>query len=310
MKVTVDPELEPLLAHAPPFFWGEAELPAQRRAVVEAFQRMGGPTRPPRLVRLPRPNGVGDVELRIYAARGEGPTPAVYTIHGGGFVMGSAAMMDAENWQLAEDNAVTVVAVDYRLAPEFSFPGPLEDCYAGLVWLFENASSLTIDRNRIVVMGESAGGGLAAAATLLARDRNEVRPAAQLLVYPMLDHRTRGSLSPDECGPMAWVTSLARFGWSAMQGDYALDDDCVSYFSPALATDLSGLPPTFIAVGALDLFADESVDYAMRLLRAGVAVECHVYPGAVHGFDKFRHVSLATQFQYDQKQALTRWFRQ
>jgi acetyl esterase len=311
MTVIVDPELEPLLALAPPFFDGEATLLAKRRAVVDAFQQMGGPARPPTIVRLPRQSGTGDIELRLYAAPGNGGLrPAIYTMHGGGFVMGSAAMMDSENWQLAEDNDATVVAVDYRLAPETSFPGPLEDCYAGLIWLFENAPSLAVDPNRIVIMGESAGGGLAASTTLLARDRKGVRPAAQLLVYPMLDHRTgTGSpLHPSEMGPMAWVAALTRFGWSAMQGAYALDDERAGHFSPALASDVSGLPPTFIAVGALDLFVEEDVAYALRLLGSDVSVECHIYPGAVHGFDKFRQISIARQFEFDRKLALARWF--
>jgi acetyl esterase len=307
MSPILDPELAPLLANAAPLFDGEARLPAQRRAVVEAFQRMAGPAPAPRIIRLARRAGPGDIELRLFATGGKRPAAAIYTMHGGGFVMGSAAMMDAENWRLAEDNQATVVAVDYRLAPETSFPGPLEDCYAGLVWLFENAASLGVDRNRVVIMGESAGGGLAAATMLMARDRNEVRPAAQLLVYPMLDHRTAGSPHASETGPMGWMVPFVRFGWSAMQGTYAIDDERATYFSPALADDLSDLPPTFIAVGALDLFAEESLEYARRLLRAGVPVECHVYPGAVHGFDKFRGTSIAKQFQYDQQQALTRW---
>jgi acetyl esterase len=311
-QARMDPELEAALVHAAPLFDGESELATQRLAVVEAFERMGGPARAPRIVRVPRATGAGDIELRIYAsAAGKASAPALYTIHGGGYVMGSAAMMDAENWRLAEDNELTVVAVDYRLAPEVTFPEPLEDCYTGLVWVFENASWLSIDASRIVVMGESAGGGLAAAVTLFARDRDEVRPAAQMLLYPMLDHRTGAgsALDASDGGLMEWVSELARFGWRALRGSYALDDDRAGYFSPALANELAGLPPTFLAVGALDLFVDEDIAYALSLLRAGVSVECHVYPGAVHGFDKLRHTSIAQQLHQDRRRALSRWFR-
>jgi acetyl esterase len=307
----VDGEIQQIIENAPGFFSGAASLPVQRTAVVQAFELMCPSPRAPQVVTVPTTVGTPDVALRIYRPKGSGPKPVIYHMHGGGFVMGSAAMMDGFSWQLAESNDAIVIAVEYRLAPETAFPGPLEDCYAGLLWVFGNAGSLGADSQRVVVMGESGGGGLAAALSLLARDRVGVRPAGQLLLYPMLDHRLGVDADRpirDMVGQMAWVSELSRFGWEAMRGHYDLDDNRAAYFSPALAVNLAGLPPTFVAVGALDVFMEQDLDYAVRVARAGVSVECHVYPGAVHGFDKLSHTRLAKQLTIDQQRALARWF--
>lgn len=311
-KHLVDVDLQPLLDDVPHFSIDETSLPSQRQAVVTMFAPMGAPGSEPRLVRVPGwPTGAPDVALRIHRPAGEELKPAIYSIHGGGFIMGSAAMMDGLDRQLAEDSNAVVVAVDYRLAPETPFPGALEDCYAGLRWLFDNAAELGIDAERVIVVGESGGGGLAAALMLLVRDRADRLPAAQMLLYPMLDHRTGTTSAPHSnptTGEYVWGPKSNGFAWSALQGAYQLDDDRIGHFSPARASDLSGLPPTFVAVGALDLFFEEDVDYALRASRAGVSVECHVYPGAIHGIDKFGDISLARQFRHDQQQAIARWF--
>ena len=243
---------------------------------------------------------VGGGNLGVIAEPGEG--------FGHGAVGESAA-----GAPLAEDQEfeLGLLAVDYRLAPETPFPGPQEDNYAALLWLVEHADELGVDPTRIVVMGESAGGGLAASLALMARDRAGPRLAGQVLVYPMLDWRTGGP----ECrwnnghtGEWIWTRDKNRFGWEALRGDYAPTDERKGWFSPALAEDLSGLPPAYILTGALDLFLDEDLDYARRLIDAGVSCELHVYPGAIHAFEMVPETRLAAQAASDLKRGLTRLF--
>jgi acetyl esterase/lipase len=215
--------------------------------------------------------------------------PAILYIHGGGFVLGKPEMADDCLADLAEELGAIIVAVDYRLAPEHPFPAPLEGCYSALAWLFANYHDLGLDPPRVVVMGHSAGGGLAAALAIMARDRGQYPLAGQVLIYPMLDHRTGSVQSPypsRDTGTFSWLPAPNQFCWDCLRGDYALDDDRVGLFSPALQPDLRNRPPAFISVGSQDLFLEEDVDYAMRLSRAGVAMALHVYPGAPHMFDQ------------------------
>ena len=177
----------------------------------------------------------------------------------------------------------------------------MEDCYEGLRWLFENSESLGVDRNRIGIGGSSAGGGLAAALALLARDRGEFPIAFQALIYPMLDDR-QTTVSSQWRDPV-WPPASNQFGWSSYLGALS-GHDVPPYAAAARATDLQGLPPAFISVGALDVFADEDVDYATRLRHAGVEVELHVYPGAPHGFDSMMP---QTQLAQRAEQDLRRW---
>ena len=243
---------------------------------------------------LPPPENEGvwrvadGVRVLIFTPPGERRRPAILHIHGGGMVIGSAHGFRRGAAAIAMAADAVVVSVDYRLAPETPFPGPQEDCYAALLWLFANADVLGVDPARIAIAGESAGAGLAAAVALMARDCGAPTPSAQILTYPMLDHRTGG---PDclwnnpMTGEFVWTRAHNRFGWDALQGDYALDDERIGWFSPARATDLSGLPPTWIGVGSLDLFLDENFDYARRLIASGVPTEFHCYAGAPHGFN-------------------------
>jgi acetyl esterase/lipase len=180
------------------------------------------------------------------------------------------------------------VAVDYRLAPETPFPGNVEDCYSALLWLYQNAGAMGIDPQRIAVIGTSAGGGLAAALCLLARDRGVIPVAFQGLLMPMLDDRTvtRFEANPNpNLGEFIWTHANNSFAWRALLNGEPGGDNVSCYAAPARATDLSGLPPTYLSIGALDLFVEETLDYGKRLLAAGVPVDLHVYAGAPHAYN-------------------------
>jgi acetyl esterase/lipase len=212
------------------------------------------------------------------------PGPAAVFLHGGGMVLGSVAMYDHLVAGYVAASGVPFLSVDYRVAPEHPHPTPVEDCFAGLLWLVEHADELRVDAARVAVMGDSAGGGLAAGVVLLARDRG-VGVARQILVYPMLDDRTT---TPDpELAPYAaWSYDDNYTGWHALLGEAVGGPDVPYSAAPARATDLSGLPPTFIDTGELDIFRDECVEYARRIAATGTSVELHVHPGCPHGFDR------------------------
>ena len=185
---------------------------------------------------------------------------------------------------LALSLGCVVISPEYRLAPESRYPKPLEDCYAALTWIHNHSQSLGADPQRIAVWGGSAGGGLAAALALLARDRGEISLCFQCLLYPMLDDRTSLAPDPNEfAGEYVWTRANNAFGWESLLDREPGHPDISPHAAPARAIDLAGLPPTFIWVGALDLFVDENIEYARRLIRAGVPTELHVYPGVTHG---------------------------
>jgi acetyl esterase/lipase len=235
---------------------------------------------------VPGPEGAPDVRLRIYRPSGAGTDrPGLYWIHGGGMIIGVPEMDDAMMIGYAEQLGAVVVSVDYRLAPEHPHPAPVEDCYAGLQWTAKNAGDLGIDATRLAVGGASAGGGLAAGTVLLARDRGGPDISFQLLVCPMLDDRNTTPSSHEFAEAVIWDRAANLFGWAALLGDRAGGEDVPPYAAPARATDLSGLPPSFVDVGELEVFRDECIDYVQRLVQAGVSTEFHLYPGAFHGFD-------------------------
>ncbi len=277
-----------------PMFTGEL-APPPPFPVSEAFAAVaGGPD-----VRMVIMNPPGTATSR----------GAVLHLHGGGMVVGTpnSAVEDKPHLALAHD--CVVVSVDYRLAPETPFPGPQEDNYAALLWLVDNAASLGVDPARIVVMGESAGGGLAASLALMTRDRGGPPLAGQVLIYPMLDHRTGGPECPyanRHTGEWIWTREKNRFGGEALRGDYQPTDHRKHWFSPALADDLSGVAPAYISTGALDLFLDEDLAFARRLVDCGVPTELHVYPGAIHAFDMVPGTTLAEQAATDLTRGLGR----
>jgi triacylglycerol lipase len=231
--------------------------------------------------------GAPNVRVLVYTPAGEaaGLRPGYLHMHGGGYVLGAPEINDPRNRALCAEVGCVIVSVDYRLAPETSFPGAVEDCYAALKWLHAEARSLGVDASRIAIGGESAGGGHAAALAIYARDRGEIPIRLQVLDAPMIDDRTGATSVPHPfCGEFIWPPANNRFGWRALLGMEPGGPATPHGASPSRVEDLSGLPPAFIAVGALDLFLEEDLEYARRLIRAGVPTELHVVPGAFHGF--------------------------
>ena len=283
----VDPEIADLLATMPPSSALSDEiLPAARimsRRMAEAYQATGEVERNDHT--LTSPDG-HEFTVRVHRPINiEGPLPAIVWMHGGGLVSGTHLIDDGrfDRWS-PRFGGVVGIAVDYGLAPERPYPGPLEDCYTALAWVHANAAELGVIPGRVGIGGASAGGNQAAGLALLARDRGEFRVDFQALIYPMIDDRMITPSSQWADAPI-WPPTSNDYGWSAYLQGRRGADDIPAYAAPARATDLSGLPPTFIAVGALDGFVDEDIEYANRLIRAGVATELHVYPGAPHGFD-------------------------
>lgn len=214
------------------------------------------------------------------------PGPAIVHFHGGGMIAGSAEMFRPFTAQNVSLSGVQMFSIEYRLAPEHPYPTPIEDCYAGLQWVRQHASEYNIDPTRIAVMGESAGGGLAAGVALMARDRQFSPPLAkQILIYPMLDAKNVKAVTPELEKYLFWTVSSNMTGWSAYLGDKVNSDEIPPYASPTHVKSVKGLPPTYIDVGGLDLFRDECIEYAARLARADIPVEFHLYPGVPHAFE-------------------------
>lgn len=306
----VHPELRPLVADLPSFdptevpldqFRAQVDLrqepPRERHPAVELTERFAGE------------GAEGAVRVLVYRPRGlAGPLPALLHIHGGGYIIGRPEQTDIRNEELALSAGCVVVSVDYRLAPETPAPGSVEDCLVALRWLAGHHAELGVDPARIAVGGESAGGGLSAALALLVRDRGGPPILFQWLIYPMLDDRTGLDGAHGVTGEFVWTRRANSFGWRSLLGHEPGVEGVSSYAAPARATDLAGLPPAYIAVGGLDLFLDEDIDYARRLMHAGVPVELRVYPGAFHGFDVIGPSTYGERFGADAGVALRRAF--
>ncbi|HWO59699.1 MAG TPA: alpha/beta hydrolase [Umezawaea sp.] len=235
----------------------------------------------------PVPGPHGDIPVLILKpAAATGLVGAIYYIHGGGMITGTNRGADSTKaYDLAQELGLAVVSVDYRLAPEHPHPVPVDECYAGLVWTVEHADELGIDPERIVIAGASAGGGLAAATTLMARDRGAPALAAQLLFCPMLDDRNESLSARQMAGLGVWDRTSNDTGWTALLGAERGGPDVSPYAAPARESDLSGLPPTYLDVGSAETFRDEVVAYASAIWAAGGNAELHVWPGGFHGFE-------------------------
>jgi len=285
-----DTELEPALDAAPAFF-----TTLKPDAIADFRAATGRPASLDDLI-AGRP-----VEITDHTATGHGGgkitvtvlrrtdhkaavAPGIYLIHGGGMVGGSrwsVARMLVE-WVLKYD--AVAAAVEFRLAPDFPDPVPVEDCYAGLEWFTGRADEFGFDPRRLLIGGQSAGGGLSAGTTLLARDRGRPMPAALLLMWPMLDDRNQTVSAHQIDGVGIWDRMSNQTGWTALLGDRRGTADVSIYAAPGRATDLSGLPPAYIEAGSAEVFRDEAVAFASRIWEAGGSAELHIWAGGFHGF--------------------------
>ncbi len=243
--------------------------------------------------------GDGKNKLNLYVFRpakyknGE-KTPVIYFIHGGGYHFGTTGMDESKIQGVADSVNATVVSADYTLSldPSYRYPIELEEVYAGLLYVYEHADELNVDKDNLVIEGESAGGGLTARLALYNKDKGKVPLKGQVLIYPMLDYRTGGKddiYNNEFVGEYIWTKENNVFGWGKLiEGqENKLTDDEMIYFSPATATveQLKGLPQTFMIVGSLDLFCDEDISYAQKLMQAGIYTELHVEPGVPHAYE-------------------------
>lgn len=311
----LDPEIKgpikKMLASMPPTNFNN--LPAARADSRKMMERMNAqmPVIPGVITEdrtIPGPEGAPGVPVRIY--RPEKHTevlPALLWIHGGGYMLGNIDQEDVTSRQFTLAAECVVVSVEYRLAPENPYPGPLEDCYAALKWLATHTKELKADRSRIAIGGASAGGGLAAGLALLARDRAEVNVMFQLLVYPMINDCNIAPPSQSLPDALFWTRKSNLIGWRSYLGCEPGGKDISCYAAAFRAENLEGLPPSYITVGDIDLFAEEDVDYARRLIKAGVSTELHVYPGGCHAFDMLVPAAdISNRFNADLNRALKR----
>jgi acetyl esterase/lipase len=299
-QVLLDDEVEELLAAMPPLSFTPETVALMRsgQSMFAAPELSDAVERTDHVV-----SEDPHVVVRVHRAKEQtGVLPCVYSIHGGGYIIGSYDMDDAKFDAWCVNMPCVGVSVEYRLAPETPYPGPLEDCYAGLQWTYEHADELGVDRDRIGITGVSAGGGLAAALALLARDRGEIPIAFQLLECPMIDDRQVTSSSCLDGLPI-WSRDANTYGWQSYLGDLYGTDDIPYTAAPARATDLTGLPPGVIVVGGADGFRDEDIEYGLRLNQAGVPTAIHVFPGAPHGVQMFPNCGIAVQW----KQLVDTW---
>lgn len=307
----VDSELVAILDLIPATPLTQESLSTNRASSAAMLASMSVPDYPNVTVRerhVPGPEGAPDVRILLYQpTQTPRSTAALLWLHGGGYVSGSVDLEDIRARAMAAELGCVMVSVDYRLAPETPFPGSLEDCYAVLRWLYANAAELGVDTGRLAVGGGSAGGGLAAALALLARDRGEVPLVFQVLIAPMLDDRTV-TLDPPHpyTGEFIWTRESNRFGWMSLLAQEPGSDGISPYAAAARAENLARLPATFIAVGALDLFLEEDMEYTRRLIRAGVPTELHVYPGVYHGFQMVPSAWVTQAVARDQISAIRR----
>jgi len=306
----VDPELRPFLATMPATTYTIEGLHERRAMPLPVPEAAPNPDIEVTERFVPGPAGAPEVRVLVYRPTNlAGRLPAILHIHGGGYIVGVPEMDDAYNRGYAADVGCLIVSVDYRLAPEHPFPAPLEDCYAALAWLHAEADALGVDRARIAVKGESAGGGLAAGLALMARDHGEIALCHQCLTAPMIDDRTVLAEPHGFAGEFVWTAESNRFGWACYLGQEPGGDGVSAHAAPSRVADPTGLPATFICVGNLDLFLEENLDYVRRLGRAGVPVELHVYPGAFHGFRMAGDTAVHRRYLADVRGSLAAAFR-
>lgn len=301
-KHLLDPELRAMADG--PFLQNlnDAKVARIRQTMVDQLPALADP-QPQGLYRkeifAPQDDGPA-VRCLLYGSaerENEALTAAYLHVHGGGYLFGNPEGSDPMNRYIASELGVTVLSVDYRLAPEHPIPAPLDDCYAALSWLHENAAELGVDPARIGIGGESAGGGLAAALAIKARDAGEYAICWQALTYPMLDNRTGSDAHPGDplVGEFVWTRELNQYGWQRYLGQAEAEAPQV----PARLQSFADLPPTWMFTATLDLFRDENIEYAQKLMAAGVPCELSVYPGACHAFQRIEQAGLSKRYRAD-----------
>ncbi|MBP2324499.1 acetyl esterase/lipase [Kibdelosporangium banguiense] len=313
MSYAIDAELLPWLDMLPATeLSDQSTLDVSRARMREVVSMMPAyePGRPLdiRDESVPGPQGAPDVKVRIYApAERDGARPGLLYIHGGGFVVGDVDISDSATKSYADELGIVVVSVDYRLAPEHPYPAPVEDCFAALTWMANKASELGIDPSRIGVAGESAGGGLAAGVTLLARDRGGPELVFQYLGVPEIDDRLDTPSMREYVDTPVWNRPKAIFSWTSYLGDIEPGSpDVPIYAAPARATDLSGLPPTVVTACQFDPLRDEDITYAQRLMQAGIPVELRHYAGTFHGSGMITEAAVTKRMKADALEDLRR----
>jgi acetyl esterase/lipase len=304
----VDPELLSLADSFPPMVLSDETLPAIRAGVVAMLATRPLPDLPLRCQDVHIPSGEAGRTIRcmmIQPTTSVSNAPAILHFHGGGHVLGVPEMNKPQLLRWAHELGCLILSVDYRLAPETRFPGPMEDGYAALRWLHEQANVLGIDPRRIAVSGESAGGAMAACLSLMARDRGKYPIAFQHLEAPRLDDSLASAEQDNPfTGEFVWTRASSIYCGAAYMGK----GEPSPYASAALATDLSSLPPAYIAVGSIDFFVDQCVAYAARLFKSGIPTELIVYPGCFHGFKMAAGSTIAERAEKDNIAALRRAF--
>ncbi|MGE1109644.1 alpha/beta hydrolase [Bacillus wiedmannii] len=286
MKNRVHPKLLPALEMIPDFELRPENLPAMREQAALILPDIIGDESLSITEEIIEGPDANPLRLKIYRPKSNDQSlPALLWIHGGGYILGSADENDILCVRFAKEANCMVVNVDYRLAPEHPYPAPIEDCYAALKWMADNAEALNIDSNRIGVAGASAGGGLTAALTLLARDRQYPSICFQMPLYPMIDDRNITPSANEIKEGFTWNQKTNEAGWKMYLGELHGTDHIPAYAAAARAEDYRNLPRTYTCVGQLDPFRSETLTYVTKLAEAGVDVEFHLYPGAYHGFE-------------------------
>jgi acetyl esterase/lipase len=311
----LDPELAVVVAQVPVL--DLTDIPAARTALAELYAMINTAEPSPRVSRTdhhaPGRDGNPDVMVRVFrpadVPASSERLPCVYWTQGGGYVLTAPDLDDQWCEGLVDTHRCVVVSVDWRRAPEHPFPAAADDCYAGLAWVVDEAEDLGVDPERIVIAGHSSGGGSTAGLALLVRDRAELSVAHAMLIYPMIDDTNSTHSSRIVTDPQVWNRTSNEIGWRSYLGATYGTDDVSPYAAPTRMADLRGLPPTSILTGDLDLFVDENVTYAQRLLQADVSTELHVYPGAHHAFDRqVPTAAVSRQFFADRDAILSRVF--
>lgn len=282
----IDPELVPALGLFPAeMITAIGDDPHAARAMLAPLMDAMAEALPPTETQIEErtiPGPDGDIPIAIYQPATPAPRPGLLMVHGGGYVVGSERE-DLNGIGYADHVGCTVVSVGYRMAPEFTYQAAIADSFAGLNWMFDNADDLGVDASRIAIGGASAGGGSTAGLALYNRDNDGPNVVFQLLVYPMIDDTHETPSGYEVTHPNVWNRDVSLKAWKMYLGDEYGSDNVSPYAAAARATDLSGLPPAFVTVGTEDLFRDESIDYAQRLMAAGVPTQLEVYPGMFHG---------------------------